>query len=989
MQKRHSKRSGKKSDAITTRGAVGVSTGGTATLTDARLKAEIERCEYCAEKPCREACPCDCSPADFMMAARNGALRDFKRAAALILGNNPLGGVCGIVCPDRFCMKACVRAGIDRPVNIPAVQAAIVRRAHAAGTLPGQGRRDNEGAVSGPGNSLFAGSTSGGKKVAIIGAGPAGLGAAAVLARLGYAVDVFDSRKKPGGMTNLIPRSRLADKAVRDDLKFIGSLGHINLRTNRVADAGLLRGRYDAVVVAAGLDSPLRPAIRGQELAVAWTDYLGEPDRFNVKNKRVGIIGGGAVAVDCAVTACEHGAAHVELFALERLGEMPLTAVEFGDLLKHGIHVSGRTSVVSISARGRGHGGSRAGNPRSGIRPLSLRLCKVALKKGMKFHPRNMTPLPGTGQTWRDVDCVIVAIGSRGSTPVEKLEGVFYVGDLVNGPTTVVEAVAAGKNAALSVDSFIRGTSAPTISLGKGSGGVSLLPPAGGRGQGEGGNLPEKATKSRVVLAGRRMLPVPIDADFFGRKIPSPFLLSAAPPSDGYDQMRKAYEAGWAGGVMKTAFDNLPIHIPSEYMFALTPSTYGNCDNVSGHSLDRVCREVDRLVKEFPDRLTIASTGGPVSGNDDADMRVWQSNTKKLESAGAMGIEYSLSCPQGGDGTKGDIVSQDPELTAKIIGWVMEASNSDVPSLFKLTAAVTSIFPIIAAIKEVFARYPHKKAGVTLANTFPALAFRNPSRERGRAADGRGSRDTGHGTRRHGDAETRGHGAPETADQRRDRQKAARDAVGGSSSCRPGSSQFALGSSDFRVPTSDFHLSWERGVVVGMSGEGVLPISFLTLANVSRLGVVVSGNGGVMDYKGAADFLALGARTVQFCTIVMKYGYGIIEELCSGLSWLMEERGFRSVDELVGCASRAPGPIVPFMELPSLKKISAVDEKLCVHCGNCTRCPYMAISLDREKTPETDPAKCIGCSICAQKCVAGALYMRDRTIDEIALLSES
>ena len=88
---------------------------------------------------------------------------------------------------------------------------------------------------------------------------------------------------------------------------------------------------------------------------------------------------------------------------------------------------------------------------------------------------------------------------------------------------------------------------------------------------------------------------------------------------------------------------------------------------------------------------------------------------------------------------------------------------------------------------------------------------------------------------------------------------------------------------------------WEEGVVIGMSGEGVLPISNLTLAKVSGTGIAVSGNGGPMNYKAAANFLALGAQTVQFCTIVMKYGLGIVDELHSGLSFLMEERGFKSV----------------------------------------------------------------------------------------------
>src|SRR5208282_4736077 len=119
-----------------------------------------------------------------------------------------------------------------------------------------------------------------------------------------------------------------------------------------------------------------------------------------------------------------------------------------------------------------------------------------------------------------------------------------------------------------------------------------------------------------------------------------------------------------------------------------------------------------------------ASTGGPVTGHDEKDKAAWQSNTRKLEAAGAMGIEYSLSCPQGGDGTHGDVVAQNAELTAKVIDWVMEASSDDNPKLFKLTAAVTAIQPIITKVREVLAGYPNKKAGVTLANSFPAMAFR-------------------------------------------------------------------------------------------------------------------------------------------------------------------------------------------------------------------------------------------------------------------------
>ena len=141
-----------------------------------------------------------------------------------------------------------------------------------------------------------------------------------------------------------------------------------------------------------------------------------------------------------------------------------------------------------------------------------------------------------------------------------------------------------------------------------------------------------------------------------------------------------------------------------------------------------------------------------------------------------------------------------------------------------------------------------------------------------------------------------------------------------------------------------------------------------------------------MDYKAAADFLALGANTVQFCTIVLKYGYGIIEELHSGLSYLLDARGFSSAKELIGCA--LPTPITDFMDLSSIKKISAVDKDFCEHCGNCKRCPYLAITFDDNKCPVTDATKCIGCSLCAQKCFSGALSMRDRTAEEQVILKE-
>ncbi len=130
-----------------------------------------------------------------------------------------------------------------------------------------------------------------------------------------------------------------------------------------------------------------------------------------------------------------------------------------------------------------------------------------------------------------------------------------------------------------------------------------------------------------------------------------------------------------------------------------------------------------------------------------------------------------------------------------------------------------------------------------------------------------------------------------------------------------------------------------------------------------------------MNHHDAANFLALGAGNVQFCTIVERYGYGIIDHLESGLSHELEARNIGSVAELIGIAQ--PHPITDFMDIPQKFKHSSLIRELCVNCGNCTRCPYLAIELDAEGYPTIDEDKCMGCSLCVQLCWTNALEMVD------------
>ena len=237
-------------------------------LTDAQLASEIARCVYCETKPCTEACPADCSPADFIMAAAGGTPADLGRAAALIMTKNPLGGVCGAVCPDSHCQVACSRQLFDHAIEIPYVQAAIVARAKALGVMP-------KVEVT-PAN---------GKKVAVVGAGGAGLAAALTLAQLGYEVDVLDRNAQPRRRRAPDP-GRSAWTRRCSTATSTGWLEHprVHLHAGRPVDdpGALLAQGYAAVLVAGGLHEPIKLGIENEALAVYGNAYLADPARCAV-----------------------------------------------------------------------------------------------------------------------------------------------------------------------------------------------------------------------------------------------------------------------------------------------------------------------------------------------------------------------------------------------------------------------------------------------------------------------------------------------------------------------------------------------------------------------------------------------------------------------------------------------------------------------------------------------------------------------------------
>ncbi len=414
-----------------------------AALTDARFQDELARCLACEDKPCRGGCPAGVSPADFIQAALRGGAEGLERAAALILGPNPLGAVCGAVCPDSLCMARCTRGERDAPVDIPGLQAAVVARAGALGLLP----RPAPAAATG-------------ERVAVVGAGPAGLGAAAVLARAGHEVHLLERARRPGGMLRLVPAWRL-DPAVLDaELAWLLGQGDVRLVPGRpvARPRDLLARGFGAVVVAAGLGVPLPLEVPGAARALPWTALLGPRPR-SLRGRRVAVVGDGAVALDCAEAARARGAAHVELFARKALGELAQTRRERDRLLAAGVEVSGRVRVTAVLGRG----------PR--VAGLALR--RLALPPGQAFHPSRLADVPRSDHERRDLDAVVLALGGRAGLERDPHPRIHHAGDQVEGPTTVVQALASGKRAAQAVHQALGGADAACpdrISCGDGSG---------------------------------------------------------------------------------------------------------------------------------------------------------------------------------------------------------------------------------------------------------------------------------------------------------------------------------------------------------------------------------------------------------------------------------------------------------------------------------------------------------------------------------------
>ena len=259
-------------------------------LTPLTVCEEAARCLLCEDAPCSTSCPAGTDPGRFIRSVR---FRNFKGAAEIIRENNVLGSICARVCPqEKYCQKGCSRSGIDRPIKIGEIQRYVTDMEESLGM------------------EILKKGTPNGKKVAIIGSGPAGLTIAAELLKKGCAVEIFEKEEKLGGyMRYGIPEYRLPDDIVETEIDRILKLGlqvHVNTKVGKDISIKEIENSHDAVVIAAGFSGgKMLPDFAENPFVETGISFLkrAKDAKGNILiEDNILVIGGGDVAMDVCTT---------------------------------------------------------------------------------------------------------------------------------------------------------------------------------------------------------------------------------------------------------------------------------------------------------------------------------------------------------------------------------------------------------------------------------------------------------------------------------------------------------------------------------------------------------------------------------------------------------------------------------------------------------------------------------------------------------------
>lgn len=398
--------------------------------------------------PCQIACPAGIDIQGYLALIARGA---YTEAVQLIKERLPIPGIIGRVCPHP-CETACRRNLVEEPLPICALKRFAAD--HAEEVIP----------ETKPAN---------GKKVAIVGAGPAGLSAAFYLAKEGYSATILEALPKPGGMLRYgIPDYRLPQTVLDGEINSIINMG-VEIRTDQALGKdftleSLFENGFEAVFLAIGAHKSSTMRVEGEDLEgiLPGTDFLrsvimGNPMELG---KRVAVIGGGNTAIDASRTALRLGAEEVTIVYRRSRAEMPATDWEIEEAEEEGVKLHFLAAPTKIMAEN-GH-------------VSAIECIKMQLGEPDDSGRRRPEPVEGS-EFVLEVNNVIAAIGQKPElSPIEKneeialkwgnivvhgdtmltdLKGVFAGGDCVTGAATAVEAVAAGRKAAVAIDRHLRG----------------------------------------------------------------------------------------------------------------------------------------------------------------------------------------------------------------------------------------------------------------------------------------------------------------------------------------------------------------------------------------------------------------------------------------------------------------------------------------------------------------------------------------------------
>ena len=413
--------------------------------------------------PCQLSCPAEIDIQGYIALA---AIGKYKDAIALIKENNPLPSVCGRVCTRPCEVKGCRRTLLDEAVGIDYIKRYI-----------------SDLDLNSPDVYRPAVASPNGRKVAVVGGGPAGLSAANYLALKGYAVQIFEGQPEPGGMLRYgIPEYRLPKDVLDLEIAQILGLG-VKLKTNWVMGkdftiASLKQDGFEAVFLGIGAwrSSLMRVQNEGAEGVLSGIEFL---KNFGLRKKidihgTVAVVGGGNTAIDCARTALRLGVPEVKLLYRRTRAEMPANDSEIHDAIEEGVKMeflvaptkvvtdaTGRLTALECQRMELGEpdaSGRRSPKPVKGLEyqiPFDFVISAIGQSTTITDLVDGKVPnfLPA-GESLGLTRWQTVQVDEK--TFETSVEGVFSGGDVVTGAATAIEAIAAGRKAAHAIDTYLR-----------------------------------------------------------------------------------------------------------------------------------------------------------------------------------------------------------------------------------------------------------------------------------------------------------------------------------------------------------------------------------------------------------------------------------------------------------------------------------------------------------------------------------------------------